>query len=103
MSQSQQMLQNTLEHLLGLAAQRPDSLATMLRYVSKWVHWIKLGRATTKESGERFDTLSTSIAICWDPGSKALTLSLFQQSLFGIIFKDRSEIFVETVGVCVTS
>jgi len=66
--------QNILNRLLSLAAQKPDTLATMRRYVDQWCRWLKLGLTTIKEFDTCVQTLLPSLSACWGPGAKMLTL-----------------------------
>ncbi len=70
--------QNILTHLLALAALKPYTLATMRRYVRFWARWLKLGLSTLKEFEDNVQTLLPSIASCWMPGAKVLTLGSCQ-------------------------
>lgn len=43
---TEEYFRNILKHLLALAAHKPDTLATLRRYVGQWAHWTKLGLST---------------------------------------------------------
>jgi hypothetical protein len=40
---------NTLNHLLSLAASKPDILGVMRRYIGQWARWTKIGLSTIKD------------------------------------------------------
>jgi hypothetical protein len=63
-----------LTHLLSLAASRPDTLATLRRYVGQWACWLKLGLKTIEGFELHVQTLLPGIASCWVPGAQVLTL-----------------------------
>ncbi len=65
--------QNILTHLLALAANQPDTLVTMRRYVGQWARWLKLGLSTLEEFEENVQTFLPGIASCWMPGAKVFT------------------------------
>jgi hypothetical protein len=54
---------------LALATQKPDTLATLRRYVDQWVCWLKLGLASLTAFEECVQMLLPSIASCWIPGA----------------------------------
>ena len=59
-----------LTHLLSLAASRPDTLATLRRYVGQWARWLKLGLKTIEGFELHVQSLLPSIASCWMPGAR---------------------------------
>jgi hypothetical protein len=65
---------NVLTHLLSLAALKPDTLATLRRYVGQWARWLKLGLKTIEGFELHVQSLLPSIASCWMPGAQVLTL-----------------------------
>jgi hypothetical protein len=67
-----------LTHLLSLAASRPDTLATLRRYVGQWARWLKLGLKTIEEFEHGVQSLLPSISSCWMPGAQVLTLGNYQ-------------------------
>ena len=65
---------NILAQLISLAAQKPDRVVTMRRYVGKWTRWLKLGLSTLKEFELCVQTQPPSISSCWVAGAKGFTL-----------------------------
>jgi RNA-directed DNA polymerase len=66
---TEEYFRNILKHLLSKAAHRPDTLATLRRYVGQWAHWTKLGLSTITAFETCVQTLLPSIASCWIPGA----------------------------------
>lgn len=75
---TEEYFQNILEYLLKLAAQRPDSLATLRMYLGRWARWLKCGIDTFTEFELHVQALLPSIASCWMPGTQVFTLGLYQ-------------------------
>ena len=67
-----------LTHLLSLAASRPDTLATLRRYVGQWTRWLKLGLSSLTAFEECVQALLPSIASCWIRDAKAVPLGYCQ-------------------------
>lgn len=67
-----------LAHLLTLAAQKPDTLATMRRYVGKWSRWLKLGLTTSNDFEVSVQNHLPGIFSCWAPGAMVLSLGTCQ-------------------------
>jgi hypothetical protein len=65
---------NILTRLLAKAALKPDTLATMWKYVGLWACWLKLGLSSLTVFEECVQTLLPSIASCWIPGAKIFVL-----------------------------
>jgi hypothetical protein len=61
---------DTLTHLLSLAASRPDVLANLRRYVGQWSRWLKLGLSTIKDFELSVQVFLPSISSCWMPCAK---------------------------------
>ncbi len=61
---------NTLNHLLSLAAQKPEVFARMRGYLGQWAHWTKIGLSTNNEYEACVSTHLPGIASCWMPGLK---------------------------------
>lgn len=70
--------QGILSHLLSLAAQRPDMIATMRRYVGQWTRWLKLGLSTIKEFESSVQSFLPTISSCWIAGAKVFALGTSQ-------------------------
>jgi RNA-directed DNA polymerase len=61
--------QNTLNHLLSLAAYKPDVVARMRRYLGQWACWLKLGLSTNNVFETCVQTQLPGIYLCWTPGA----------------------------------
>ena len=57
--------QSILAHLLSLAAQKPEILADMRRYVEQWACWLKIGLSTLAGFVSSVQTCLQSIILCW--------------------------------------
>ncbi len=66
---------NNLAHLLSLAAQKPDTVAKMRRYVGQRSRWLRLGLSTSNDFEVSVQNHLPGIASCWVPGAMVLTLS----------------------------
>lgn len=61
---------NTLNHLLSLAASKPDVIARMRRYLGQWARWTKIGLSIIKDFELSVHVLLPGIASCWIPSAK---------------------------------
>lgn len=69
---------NVLTHLLSLAAPKPDTLATLRRYVGQWARWLKCGLSTLNKFEHRVQTHLPGISSCWISGAEVFTLGYCQ-------------------------
>jgi len=69
---------NILIHLLSLSAQKPDTFATLRKYVGQWTRWLTSGLSTLNEFETYVESQLPGISSCWMPGADVthmLTLS----------------------------
>ena len=69
---------DTLTHLLTLAAQKPDVLTRMRRYVGQWSRWLRLGLSTSNDFEVSVQNHLPGIFSCWVPGAMVLTMDACQ-------------------------
>jgi Reverse transcriptase (RNA-dependent DNA polymerase) len=71
---TEEYCRSLLRYLLTLAAPKPDTLATLRRYVGQWACWLKFGLSTITAFETCVQTLLPSIASCWISGAKVINL-----------------------------
>ena len=64
---TEKYVKNSLNHLFALAAQKPETLAPMRRYLRKWTSWLTLGLSMRDEFETSVQILLPSLFSCLRP------------------------------------
>ena len=61
---------NSLNHLLSLAASKPDVLGVMRRYLGQWARWLKLGISSITDFEQCIEVNLPGIFSLWMPRAR---------------------------------